>query len=428
MQRPAPNFKAVRGGYELQWGLIRAEVRRVRRSGDDFRCELFITHQMGDHTELIFPPTNINLMAARSVATLAKDLAEEFPGDPWRDMLRQLVFLVVESERQGEPPIDMAALEEPEELPWVIKNWVSEGVVTGLFGMGGSGKTYLALLAATCVASGRSYLGHQVPEPRKVLLLDYENDPQRTRRRLGMIARGLQIAVPPILYMRLGTPLVDIEDQIAQRIERAGVGLVILDSMTVASGGSQNKDELIVPVYSLLRRLNVAALVIDHESKDSRGEYAIGTIVKHNQSRHTFHVQASGQREDAVDLYMLIRNRKANDDAFARPLAVRALFSPVAVTFAQIRPEDMPSDLQEGLSVRSRLLASFNGHGRLTTSEVAELAGVEIKEAGKRLGELERAGKIIRLATGGGRGRPTEWGLKSDRISQFGGFRGDEIE
>lgn len=389
------------------------EVKQLKRRDDDWRCELLIGQEIGSDVELIWGPDHFNLLAGQTRSRLAKDLLGKIDYLPWLDMLQQLSFLLVESERKGEPSINMAAYPEPDSLNYLMSGWVLQGKPTALFGLGGSGKTWLGLLIAHAHSTGMRLLGYNIPVSVPVGVFDYENDPDLTRLRLGRIAKGLGTEVAPIHYRQLSLALTDYEEIIARDIDEHGIKFAMLDSFALASGGSQQKDDLVIPVYALLRRLGIATLLIDHEAKASNGEYAIGTIYKHNLARITWHLKATKENTETGDLYLLASNRKNNEDKRQKPIGIHMIFGPTAMKAERLDAADLPTDLQDDVPLRDRIVAGLRQHNVLTTKELEEMLGDKAEQIKARLNELEKQQQVIRLHRGGGRGNETEWGLRS---------------
>ena len=414
MSATHPILTRSRNGYTLRWDNLVMEVRQLRRKDEDWRCELLIGLESGDDVDLIWTGHH-NLMAARTRSLLAKDLQERIDYLPWAEMLQQLSFILVQEERQGEPSINMANYPEPEGLNYLMRGWVLEGKPTALFGLGGSGKTWLGLTICQCLAAGVNLLGYAIPQGIPVQVYDYENDPDLTRLRLAKIAAGLGIPVAQIHYRQLSYAITDYEELIAREIDEHGIKFAMLDSFALASGGSQQKDELVIPVYALLRRLGIATLLIDHEAKASNGEYAIGTVYKHNLARITWQLKATRENTETGDLYLLASNRKNNEDKRQKPIGIHMMFGPRAVLAKRIDAADLPSDLTSDLPLRQRILASLQEHRAMSTTELAELLGENAKEVGTRLKEMDKEKLVHQITRGGGRGNPSTWELHSDR-------------
>lgn len=407
-----PQLSRLRGGYMLRWNNIVMEVRQLKRRDDDWRCELLIGLETDGDIELLWTGHH-NLMAARSRSLLAKDLADRIEYAPWGEMLQQLTFLVVEAERRGEPMINLADYAAPLELRYLMRGWIMPGKPTALFGLGGSGKTWLGIMIAHALATGQRLLGYDVPTAIKVGIFDYENDPDTTWLRLAKVAQVG--AKPSIFYRQLTLPLTEYEEQIAHDVETHNLQFAVLDSFALASGGSQQKDDLVIPVYAVLRRLGIATLLIDHEAKSSNGEYAIGTVYKHNLARITWHLKATKENTETGDLYLLASNRKNNEDRREKPLGIHMMFGPKAVGVKRLDPADLPTDLQDDVPLRDRIAAELKGGQAMSTGELAELLGEKAADIRARLNDMERKGEVWRREQGRGRGNSSTWQLRSDR-------------
>ena len=417
MTANVPTVERKRDGYDLAWpDGIRIEVRRIRRASDDLRCELLIADTAAGDALIHFG--RINLLASETVSRLSRHLSERVNHVDWMSSLTQLVFLVAQKERLGEPVIDMGAMAEPADLGYLVQNWLLPGLPTTLFGLGGTGKTYLGLLLLMAASHGLPFLSYHTARPLQAMMIDYENNEHLTRRRLGRIARGMNLPVPPILYRRLELPLPDYEEALARNIDRHGIDLIMVDSFGLATGAGQNKDEAILPVYTTLRRLNVSSLLIDHESKESAtgkaNEFAIGSVYKHNSSRITYNVKAAKEAQEKGRLYLRLSNQKANEDVREHPYGVELIFTPDTVSARRIQVKDLPSDLVEGLPLRERILIELGQHTVMSTKELADLLGESADNVRKRLNELTKDNKIARLKEGGkGAGDDSSWGLRS---------------
>jgi RecA-family ATPase len=68
------------------------------------------------------------------------------------------------------------------ERQWVVRDWVPMTRVTGLYGLGGEGKTLLAQMLATACAGGKTWLGLSTRRCRSLLLF-CEDDAEEMQRR-----------------------------------------------------------------------------------------------------------------------------------------------------------------------------------------------------------------------------------------------------
>ena len=69
------------------------------------------------------------------------------------------------------------------------KGWLKRGGCTLLSGSTGIGKTVLAEQLALCCASGKSFLGINIPEAVKVVCVQAESDPDYLKRDFAAIQK-----------------------------------------------------------------------------------------------------------------------------------------------------------------------------------------------------------------------------------------------
>ena len=173
-------------------------------------------------------------------------------------------------------------------------DWAIRGVIGGLsviWGPPGSYKTFLAIGMATCVASGRTWFGHEVKEGPVLYVLG-EGGLDLFRRRAGEAARyfGVDLKTLP-LWVRgealdLGAPsklrmLTDSWDRISP-------GLIVVDTLSRCLPGDENKQEVMqgfVKTLDVLRdKYQGSVLVIHHEGRsgDIRGSTVLSGAVDVN--------------------------------------------------------------------------------------------------------------------------------------------------
>jgi len=101
--------------------------------------------------------------------------------------------------------------------------------------------------------------------------LDWETSRDTLEARLGLIAAGLGIDPPPIVYKRMTRPLVDEAAALAADFARRRIGFVVIDSMmfAVANGDGAAFHEPITAFYNALRLFAPAAsLVLSHVTNE----------------------------------------------------------------------------------------------------------------------------------------------------------------
>src|SRR5579872_467845 len=151
-------------------------------------------------------------------------------------------------------PISLAGKEAPERR-WIVPNWVPAGVVTGLYGDGGLGKTLLAQQLLTSAALGRPWIG-QYTERVKALGLFCEDSADELHRRQADINTLYNCSfadLADIVWLpRLGddnmliafskgrAELTAFHKQILEAAQDFGARVVVIDTVSDTFGGNEN--------------------------------------------------------------------------------------------------------------------------------------------------------------------------------------------
>jgi hypothetical protein len=212
--------------------------------------------------------------------------------------------------------VPLFGFSKPTPREWTVSGWVPEGYTTILAADGGSGKSFIAMFAAVCVATGRAFLGRSVKRGR-VLYADFELDADEQKRRLWAVLHGMGLTpeaesiTDRLHYFRPSCSLADGgADEIAAAAREVGASLVILDSLTIALGGDAMDQATATNAMNALRDCGTV-LALDHVSsagargaaKDAR---PFGSVFKRNLARATFQLATE---EDGV---RILRPDKAN--------------------------------------------------------------------------------------------------------------------
>lgn len=152
---------------------------------------------------------------------------------------------------------------------FVIQDVVPQGFPAAIYGGGGKGKSYLAMLAAICVAAGIPFLGKEVIQGN-VTYLDYELDECEQQRRLAQIANGVRVdwnsIEGRIHYCKPNTPIDLLVPHIIEENKRRNVKLTIVDSIRFAARGNLQDDEVASNLINQVCQLGTV-LLIAHQAK-----------------------------------------------------------------------------------------------------------------------------------------------------------------
>ena len=216
--------------------------------------------------------------------------------------------------------VSIGTLAEPPPRRWTVAGLVPEGAPSILAGHSGLGKSYVALLLSICVCTGRPFLGRDT-QRASVLWVDRELDQDEMARRSFAVARGLGMDRPPdtLYYLRPVEPIGSDATQalVLGAVERFGIGLTILDSLTLGALGDAKEQRDVVAVMRHVEAWGTS-LSIDHITKSAAaGNHSSATIfgsgMKRAVARSTFFLAPAGDalalRPDQVQLRRGVESR-----------------------------------------------------------------------------------------------------------------------
>ena len=166
-----------------------------------------------------------------------------------------------------------APLAEPD---YLIAGLIRRGGLLQIQAYGGSGKSWLAVNLALCLASGRPWLGRLGTKPSAVVCLDYENGFYEMARRLQANAKALELPTPV-----QGIGLITMPDQymtsdgFETSITKltATYQVIIIDTLKAASPGVDENDSKMRESLDRLRRVGERTgctfVVLIHSKKKS---------------------------------------------------------------------------------------------------------------------------------------------------------------
>jgi len=241
---------------------IRFALTSIRDGRDGVRGELSVAR---DGRRLHWGTFALASTQAREA--LRKKLEAAAPGLPWVDMLEDVAYRLTQAARQGEPLVTLTGRPSSPTRD-LLPHLLYEGEVTALIADGDTGKSLAALTIAAAVQSGIALpFGLRPARAVPVAYLDWETSRDTIEERLAMIAAGLGIDPPPIVYRRMSRPLVDEASALAAEFARRSIGALVVDSkmFAVAGGDGAAFHEPITAFYNALRLFAPAAsLVLNH--------------------------------------------------------------------------------------------------------------------------------------------------------------------
>ena len=317
--------------------------------------------------------------------------------------------------------VDLADVEVPSlDTEFLYRPVVPHGQVTVFVADQGSTKSYFMEYLSACTVAGQPSVFGPPTEISAAIYFDWEVDERVARRRLDWICRGLGLERVPrgLHYLNMSDRgrLIDRVRDMRHEIQRLDASLVLIDSLTFATGGDLNSAEFAAPTMSAIGGLGdgVTKLVSAHPTKASRNSTAddisvIGSGLFEFRARAIWLMQREKDAQDAFNVSM--KPRKPFDGMPHLTLAYRVRFDSQAhaVYFEKSRIEDSWDLSQRSLSLAERIRFALK-RGSANTLQLAAQLDVRPETVRK---ECNRMADVMSLSGGGGAGNTTVWGLRA---------------
>ena len=427
------NVKRFGDTWQLIWHEHRVGMvfERVHEEREGLWSLVTVSSQHPERQGRIHGPHRLNLWAAQSQSSFAKELESRLHLEEWKNMLVDGCALVAKQWSEPSPSVytdeiqpDLAQLEclvpGPGGIPLIPMD-----ETTFVYGDSESLKSFLCQVIVSCVHQGVALPWGEMPKRQlRVLYLDWETNDVVIADRMARIAQGLSIAPIHMAYRgylrtRDASPLRMLHDEVAnirEQIQREQIGLVVVDSIGFAVAGKLVDDDVARGAMAALRQLPATRLVVAHISKESAHQPngrvdPFGSTFFRAGLRSGFEVRRSELQplDGAVDL--AIYHWKSNDGEHVKPFGLRVGFDGQrgAVSVMTQPLSDMP-DLSSRTPVLARLQAALRG-GDTTIYEAAEEVGESAELVGKTFRRYRD--KLFVQTDTGGPGKPARWGLSS---------------
>ena len=362
--------------------------------------------------------SQVGLTTGRDRKDLAEALKKARPGPEWDAEVQRCFEDAYERSTRVPEPVDLADVQlESLDTRFLYDPVLPEGQVTILLADQGSTKSYLMEYLSACTVTGAASVFGKPRRSGPVIYFDWEVDETVARRRLDWICNGLGLAAVPrgLHYVNMAERgrLVDRAREMRYQIGRLQPVLVVIDSLTFATGGDLNSPEFAAPTMAAVGSLgNVTKLLSAHPSKASRNAGAdeisvIGSGLFEFRARAIWLMKREAQRGASFMVSMSVR--KPFDGAPSHPLAYRMRFDQAkhAAHFERGAVEDSPELRNQTLPLIERIERAL-GRRDLDTPTLAlvcEATQVAVKSACLRMSNVQAK------QVGGGRGKPTLWTL-----------------
>ena len=399
------------GGVNIKWAdyPFIARVRQIHAHKDGrVTAELTIYLIEDDQEKLLYPTTQVNMVAERTRQSLAKSIEIQASSNyPWQEIVYQICQKVVEYSRKGEAGETLVVVEGGEIIPpsYLLEPVIMAGVPSVIFGEKGMHKTTLGLLFTLCI----SLPWHDNPFELKtnslrseVGMLDWESDKSLTLYTLQRLLNGSGLQSFALNYRRCIPPLAEDIEQIAKFLDDKKCDVILIDSIGAACGGDLMKPEYALRFFQALRSLNRTSLSIAQTSKNEEGKKTIfGSTYFQYYSRNIFELKKSSDAYDKDETKVALFHKEGNYSGKYDPIGFRFHFSPTS-----IKVEREPVDFGEFMERinRQKLLLELLKDGALTTDQIKDKMEISRANADMLIKRLRDKKRIVKNKEGA-------WGL-----------------
>ena len=191
----------------------------------------------------------------------------------------------------------MAILGPLPEERFVVDRWMPHRHLTSLYGAGGVGKSFLAMMAAVCVIGGKAWLGYPC-EQGNVLAIMCEDDEGELIRRLYRIAGGCGVDAGTLANRLFITPRLGMMNQMIQfhagmpattefyrhiraEAKRTDAKLVIVDNAAQTYPGNENdrgqSTAYLNSLVGIAQEIDGSVLLLGHPPKSGAHQFSGST-------------------------------------------------------------------------------------------------------------------------------------------------------
>lgn len=329
--------------------------------------------------------------------------ANEFLYHQWQEVFRAFYLGVEKEIRQVQERLvpedsgflDISVRDEPGVRQETVQSIIPRGKITSLYSIGGTGKTFLAMILVQCVILGLLFLDTLATISGDVLYLDFEDDEEEFTRRAYEVGRGLNQTAPPVglFYRRLNRPLSDGFSEILHYVSEQKVSLVIVDSFGAACAGESEGSRDSIALMQLLQLLPCTVLLIDHEPKAStnRGPTQYGSVYKRNLSRSQLRLEDRGW-DDAGRHALILKHMKLNSGPLHGGLPFYMCFEGSKVFAVRADASDEP--FLDDYGIEGSIVEAIRTSGLTTANELAAYIQRPVGVVRNALTKLTRTGKV----------------------------------
>lgn len=290
--------------------------------------------KINSHQNQIFAPRRVNLLSTSATEQLRRELQQSADKN-WRGILNMTTNIISDSLENSSETYDMRFYKKKNEnTSWVARPIAQKNMPTLFYGMGGEGKSTVAIAILLSVATGVKFIPQiDIPEtPQAVMFADWEDAPDQFSTTMNALLKGKGMkpeeVQSKIIYKRFVGSLADHIDEIQRDVAESNVGLVVVDSLVASSGSSDVNDPESAKVWfsSMSSLKDVASIGITHVSKGGNGNTPFGSVYFWNFARSVWEITADEDVVEKDTSMIAISNRKSNRTSQHKPIGLNVTF------------------------------------------------------------------------------------------------------
>jgi hypothetical protein len=310
------------------------------------------------------------------ILTKAFDRKNDKEEYPWTIIVAKVVT-VVEDRIKNRQQCFAADTIVAKDCTWLLEPFIQEDVINTIFGMGGGGKTFMALHFAKEIAQLYGY---------NILFVDYEDTAGGFKSKLDRVKSLNNFTFKSNKFFYFDSeqiPLAEQIDKIKCEIKKNDIKLVVVDSASLATGESTSDEKAAVRLASALKLLKTTVLLIAHQRKNNGDKTPIGSVQYENQSRNVWNVSGEPDSKNNHIVHVALSHTKTNNTYIRKdPIGFMVNFADNEI---MITKESAKIHFKEKLTTKERIRALLKKDGELTAIKIAELLGEEPAKISKNL-------------------------------------------
>jgi len=322
--------------------------------------------------------------------------------------------------QERDPAVEIWTDRDVEPVPptWLLEPLILQNQPNFLFGEPSATKSLTAEVLAAILSLQWENNPFRIKPPAsysETLYLDFERNEATVRFNLSRLQRGMELPSIPIHYKRLHGPLAR-NVQWVQKYLRAHpkINLIIIDSVTPASGGNLNETTPVSEFFDAERALNSTTLCLAHASNkdpEAKNKTITGSFAWSSYAGNVWECRKEQEEGSDIAEVCLYHRKPPAVYSICKPIGYRISFASdrLSLTVSPSDPRSIPS-LIERMGLTTRVLQALK-HSSCTTAELSEELGEPKNKISTTVQRLRAKGAVTEICT---EGKASRWGLRHE--------------